>query len=134
MRGYPVTTFDKADYYLLFAYGMGEPRSVSVAAPDYYGAIGWGMGYGGGWGGWGGPSVYVGMPYGGYPSDTATLYDRWLLIKVVPGPAYRVRPGYCPPYGWGKPGAWAPPLTSAWCSITCWWRILRSSAKIPAKP
>jgi len=91
MRGYPVTTFDKADYYLLFAYGMGEPRSVSTAAPDYYGGIGWGLGYGGAWGGWGGPSVYVGMPWGGYPSDTATLYDRWLLIKVVPGPAYRAR-------------------------------------------
>jgi hypothetical protein len=89
MRGYPVTTFDKADYYLLFAYGMGEPRSAGVAAPDYYGSIGWGLGYGGGWGGWGGPSVYVGMPWGGYPSDTATLYDRWLLIKVVPAPAYR---------------------------------------------
>ncbi|MBU4447290.1 MAG: hypothetical protein KKD99_01795, partial [Proteobacteria bacterium] len=31
-RGYAVTTFEKADYYLFFAYGMGEPRSVSAAA------------------------------------------------------------------------------------------------------
>jgi len=88
-HGYPVTTFEKADYYLFFGYGMGEPRSVSVATPDYFGSIGWGMGYG--WGGWGGPSVYVGMPYGGYPADGASLYDRWLLIKVVEGPAYRTQ-------------------------------------------
>jgi hypothetical protein len=91
-RGYPVTTFDKADYYLFFGYGIGEPRSVSAAAPDYYGSIGWGVGYGGGgWGGWGGPSVYVGMPWGGYPADSATLYDRWLLLNVVEGPAYRTQ-------------------------------------------
>jgi len=85
-RGYPVTTFEKADYYLFFGYGMGEPRSVNVATPDYYGSIGWGLGYG-----WGGPSIFVGMPYGGYPADGATLYDRWLLISVVEGPAYRTQ-------------------------------------------
>ncbi|OGR29096.1 MAG: hypothetical protein A2139_06710 [Desulfobacca sp. RBG_16_60_12] len=91
-RGYAVTTFEKADYYLFFGYGMGEPRSVNVATPDYYGSVGWGMGYGrGGWGGWGGPSVYVGMPWGGYAADGATLYDRWLLINVVEGPAYRTQ-------------------------------------------
>jgi hypothetical protein len=92
-RGYPVTAFDKADYYLLFAYGMGEPRSVGVVAPDYSTSIGWGLGGGygwGGWGGWGGPSVSVGIPWGG-SADGATLYDRWLVIKVVPGPAYRAR-------------------------------------------
>jgi hypothetical protein len=85
-RGYPVTTFEKADYYLFFGYGLGEPRSVSAAAPDYFGSIGWGVGYG-----WGGPSVVIGVPYGTYPADTATLYDRWLLINVVEGPAYRTR-------------------------------------------
>jgi len=91
-HGYPVTTFEKADYYLFFAYGMGEPRSVSAAAPDVYGSIGWGMGYGwGGWGGWGGPAFSIGVPYGGYPADSASLYDRWLLIKVVEGPAYRTQ-------------------------------------------
>ena len=88
-RGYPVTTFEKADYYLFFAYGMGEPRSVNAAAPDVYGSIGWGMGYG--WGGWGGPAFSIGVPYGGYPADSASLYDRWLLIKVVEGPAYRTQ-------------------------------------------
>jgi hypothetical protein len=91
-RGYPVTTFEKADYYLFFAYGMGEPRSASAATPDYYGGFGWGVGYGrGGWGGWGGPSVYVGVPYGGYAAPNATLYDRWLALNVVEGPAYRTQ-------------------------------------------
>jgi hypothetical protein len=85
-RGYPVTTFEKADYYLFFGYGMGEPRSVSVATPDYFGSIGWGVGYG-----WGGPAFSIGVPYGGYPADRASLYDRWLLIKVVEGPAYRTQ-------------------------------------------
>jgi hypothetical protein len=91
VRGYSVTTFEKADYCLMFAYGMGEPRSVISTTPDYYGSIGWGGGYGwGGWGGWGGPSVGVGIPWGG-SVDSATLYDRWLLIKVVEGPAYRTQ-------------------------------------------
>ncbi len=90
-HGYPVTNFEKADYYLFFGYGMGEPRSVTVATPDYFGSIGWGGGYGwGGWGGWGGPSVSVGIPWGG-SADSASLYDRWLLIKVVEGPAYRTQ-------------------------------------------
>jgi hypothetical protein len=91
-RGYPVTTFEKADYYLFFRYGMGEPRSLTTTAPDYYGGIGWGGGFGWGGGyGWGGPSVYVGMPWGGYAADSATLYDRWLLLNVVEGPAYRTQ-------------------------------------------
>ena len=70
---------------------MGEPRSVSAAAPDYFGSVGWGWGGGYGWGGgWGAgaappfPSVYPGGS-----ADSATLYDRRLLIKVVEGPAYR---------------------------------------------
>ena len=91
VRGYSATTFEKADYYLFFTYGMGEPRSVSAAAPDYYGSVGWGWGGGYGWGGgWGGPSVSIGMPWGG-SADSASLYDRWLLIKVVEGPAYRTQ-------------------------------------------
>lgn len=90
-HGYPVTTFDKADFYLFFRYGMGEPRSVSVTAPDYYGGIGWGVGYGGGGWGWGGPGFYVGLPLAGYPSDVTPLYDRWLQLTVVEGPAYRTQ-------------------------------------------
>lgn len=91
-HGYPVTTFEKADFYLFFGYGMGEPRNVSVTAPDYYGGIGWGFGYGGGrWGGWGGPSVYGGIPWGGYSTYSTTLYDRWVRLTVVEGPAYRTQ-------------------------------------------
>jgi len=86
VRGYAVTTFEKADYYLFFAYGLGEPRSVSVTQ-DYYGGFGWG--WGGGYG-WGGPAVAVGIPWGG-STYSANLYDRWLLIKVVEGPAYRTQ-------------------------------------------
>ena len=89
-RGYPVTTLDRADYCLLFAYGMGEPRSAGVATPDYFSSVGWGWGGGYGWGGWGGPAVSVGIPWGGSAAG-ATLYERWLVIKVVPGPAYRAR-------------------------------------------
>lgn len=85
-RGYSVTTFEKAEYYLSFGYGMGEPRSVTVAGYDYYGGIGWGMGYG-----WGGPGFSIGAPFGTYAAPNATLYDRWLLINVVEGPAYRTQ-------------------------------------------
>ncbi len=85
-HGYPTTTFEKADYYLFFSYGLGEPRNVSVTAPDY--SIGWGGGWGPGYG-WGGPAFYFTVPpWGGYTEET-TLYDRWLLINVVDGPAYR---------------------------------------------
>jgi hypothetical protein len=91
VRGYPLTTQEKADYYLFFAYGMGEPRSVNVTTPDYYGGFGWGWGGGyGGWGGWGGPAVSIGIPWGG-STDSTALYDRRLLIKVVEGPAYRTQ-------------------------------------------
>jgi hypothetical protein len=88
-HGYPVSTIEKADYCLFFDYGMAAPSSVSVTPPDYYGSIGWGTGYGYGYG-WGGPSIFVGVPLGGYP-DTTTLYHRWLLIKVVEGKAYRTQ-------------------------------------------
>jgi hypothetical protein len=88
-QGYPVTSsFAKADYYLFFRYGIGQPRSVGV--PDYYGGFGWGVGWGPGCGwGWGGPSVAVGVPVGG--TSVVTLYDRWLQIKVVAGPPYRTQ-------------------------------------------
>jgi hypothetical protein len=92
-HGYPHTTFEKADYYLFFAYGMGEPRSVSVVVPDYYGSLGWGMGcgWGPGYCGWGGPAFCLTVPpWGAYAADT-TIYDRWLLINVVDGPVYRIR-------------------------------------------
>ena len=90
-HGYPVTTFDRADFYLFYRYGMGEPRSVNVTAPNYYGGIGWGLGFGGGGWGWGGPSAYVGIPLGGFSTDVTPLYDRWLQLTVVEGPASRAK-------------------------------------------
>ena len=45
-HGYPVTDYERADYYLFFTYGRGEPRSLSAAAPEYYGTFGWGWGWG----------------------------------------------------------------------------------------
>lgn len=95
-QGYPVTSFEKADYYLFFSYGLGEPRNVSVVAPDY--SIGWGGGYGWGPGygyGWGGPAFFFTVPPWGY-TEAATLYSRWLLINVVDGPAYRAHQGSQP--------------------------------------
>jgi len=89
-HGCPVTTFEKADFYLFYKYGMGEPKSV-VTTPDYYGGIGWGVGYGGGGWGWGGPAFYLGMPLTGYSSGVTPLYDRWLQLTVVEGPAYRIQ-------------------------------------------
>ncbi len=86
IRGYPVTTkFDKADYYLFFNYGMGEPRNVTVVTPDY--GVGWGMGFGGPRWGYGYPMTGGFVTYA--PSGVSTTYDRWLLINVVEGPAYR---------------------------------------------
>lgn len=86
-RGYAVTTNERADFYLFYKYGMGEPKSV-VSGPGYYGGFGWGVGFGGGGWGWGGPVGYVGIPLGGYPTDVTPLYDRWLQLTVVEGPPY----------------------------------------------
>jgi len=85
-RGYYITSFEKADYYLFCGYGLGEPRSVAL--PEVYGGVGWGWGYYGG----GGPSVRIGgPPYGACTTDIVTLYDRWLQINVVEGPLYRTQ-------------------------------------------
>jgi hypothetical protein len=84
-RGYPTTTYEKADYYLFFGYGMGEPRSVAGGGADYYGGWGWGFGFGGP-----GPGGYIMVgPSAAYAPNPAIIYDRWLLINVVDGPSYR---------------------------------------------
>ncbi len=88
-HGYPVTTFEKTDFYLSFEYGIGEPQSFSVTAPDYYGGFGMGLGYGRGY--WGGPIGYGGMPWWGYSTYSTTFYDRWLRLTVVEGVAYRTK-------------------------------------------
>jgi len=81
-RGYPVTPYDRADYYLSFTYGLGTPQSVSVTTPS------WGFGLGVGYGG---PAAY-GMYWPGYPpynTQVQPLYDRWLQVKVVAGKQLR---------------------------------------------
>jgi hypothetical protein len=82
-HGYQVGTYEKADYYLFFHFGIGQERSLTVAMPDYYP---FGMGFGGG-----GPyrSYFFVSPFTGYYPYTETLYDRWLLINVVDGKYYR---------------------------------------------
>jgi hypothetical protein len=86
-QGYSLTTFDKAEYFLFFSYGMGEPRSLTVIVPDYY-ATGWGVGYGRP-----GPVYHFWVPpvLFSMPSIITTTYSRWLLINVVEGPAYRTQ-------------------------------------------
>ncbi len=84
-HGYELAPFEKADYYLLFSYGIGQGQTVGVTMPDYYPS--WGIGFGSGyplsysllW-----PGYLPYMPY--YPT---TLYDKWLLINVIEGKVYR---------------------------------------------
>ncbi len=81
-QGYASAPLDKARYLLFFGYGMGAGRSVSVVFPDYY-PYWWGPGY---------PrSYFFASPFAGYWPYTETLYDRWLLLKVVDAKAYRDR-------------------------------------------
>ena len=86
-QGYRMAPFAKADYYLLFSYGMGAPRSVTVLIPDYYpGEFGFypyypfRRSYPFLW-----PGFVTFIPY------TETIYDMWLLINVIEGRHYRER-------------------------------------------
>lgn len=45
-QAYSLTGYEQADYYLFFAYGLGEPHSVTVVMPQYYLCSGWGPGWG----------------------------------------------------------------------------------------
>lgn len=82
IKGHIVSAFDQADYYLVFSYGQGPGRAVSIPMPvynpwqyPYYGAY------------W--------QPYGFgrfpdyYQPPVLTLYDRWLLVNVIEGSHYR---------------------------------------------
>lgn len=80
-----LAAYDQAQYFVLFAYGMGTPSAVAVAAPNW----GWGVGFGTGW--WG-PGVGYGVSwpvYGPYYPETMPLYDRWLRLTVVEAQPYR---------------------------------------------
>jgi hypothetical protein len=82
IKGYVITAFAQADYYLVFAYGQGQGGAVTVPMPVY------------------GPRPY---PYAGgyyrpygfaappdyYAPGRQQLYDRWLVVNVIEGPRYR---------------------------------------------
>lgn len=89
-QGYSLAPFEKADYYLLFYYGQGPGRSVSVPMPvydplyyPYYGRF------------WQ-PYWFVPIPDYYYVPYVQTVYDRWLLINVVEGKRYREKGEFHP--------------------------------------
>ena len=84
-QGYPLVPYDRAAYYVLFTYGLGNPQMVSVTAPT------WGVGFGFG-SGYCGPGVGYGISWPGcgpFYTETQALYDRWLRVSVVDGKYYR---------------------------------------------
>jgi hypothetical protein len=78
-QGYRLASYDKAQYYLFFTYGLGAAQTVSVTGP---------IGPGRGWSEFG-YSAYWPAAYGPYATDTLTLYDRWLRLTVIEGKYYR---------------------------------------------
>ncbi len=96
-QGYQIMPYEKAEYYLLFAYGIGPGQNVTVVMPDYYPSE-WiyppGMGFGVG-AGFGGGSYFIGGPFFSFggPSYALTQYDRWLRLSVVDGKYYRDHQG-----------------------------------------
>jgi hypothetical protein len=95
-QGYQSVPFEKAEYYLLFSYGMGPGRDVVVVMPDYY-PYGWEYPGGPGFGvgpGFGGRSFFFAAPFFSFgPSYTTAQYDRWLRLNVVDGKYYRENEG-----------------------------------------
>ena len=84
-RGYVLAPYDRADFFLSFAYGMGTPQTVAVTGPTW--GFGWGFGSG-----YCGPGVSTGIYWpncGPYSTETQALYDRWLRLTVVEGKYYR---------------------------------------------
>ena len=85
-KGFSLTAYDKAQYYLFFSYGIGQERAASVVMPDYYTSYGFGLGGGSGWRG--SPFVFAAPFFSFYPGPESR-YNRWLLINVVDGKYYR---------------------------------------------
>jgi hypothetical protein len=84
-QGYRLVPYDRADYYVLFTYGLGNPQTVSVAGPTMGIGLGFGTGYCG-------PGVGYGFYWPGsgpYYTEARALYDRWLRLNVVEGTYYR---------------------------------------------
>jgi hypothetical protein len=84
-QGYLLVPYDRADYYVLFTYGLGNPQTVSVTAPTWSVGVGFGPGYCG-------PGVGYGVYWPGcgpFYTETQALYDRWLRVNVVEAKYYR---------------------------------------------
>ncbi len=89
LRGFSLAPLERADYVLMFTYGIGPSQTATVVAPDW--SIGIGGGGGSGWrGGWGGGYAFFWPGFATY--STAAWYDRWLLLNVVAAQDYRASP------------------------------------------
>lgn len=83
IKGYIITSFEQADYYLVYSFGQGPGPPVTVPMPVYrprrypY--------YGGPWQ----PYRMAPVPGYDYGSAPSPLYDRWLIVNVMEGPRYR---------------------------------------------
>lgn len=73
-KDYELSNEANADYYLLFAYGLGNKIETTSVLSSYQtvGRLGYGT---------------VGM--GSSMPITTTQFDRWLIIKVIDGKEYR---------------------------------------------
>jgi hypothetical protein len=84
-HGYFLAPYDRADYYLSFAFGLGTPQTVSVTTPAW--GIGWGFGPG-----YCGRGISTGIFWPGcgpFYTESQTLYDRWLRLTVAEGKYFR---------------------------------------------
>jgi hypothetical protein len=86
--GYRTVSYDRAQFYLFFSYGIGPQSPASVAMPDYSYGFGIGGGAGPGWG-WHGGSYFFAAPFFTFYPTPENLYSRWLLLNVVDGRHYR---------------------------------------------
>jgi hypothetical protein len=80
-HGCLVTSYEKAQFYVLFTYGLGPPQTIKVVAP-----LGPGVGFDLEDFGY---NAYLPTRYGPYGTKRVTLNDRWLRLTVVAGKYYR---------------------------------------------
>ncbi|MBN1804663.1 MAG: DUF4136 domain-containing protein [Sedimentisphaerales bacterium] len=76
------TAADQADYYLLFNYGMTPDRNNTGTMPYYRSGLYYGYPFHYGF-------RYSYAPYAPYYT---AVYNRWLVLKLIDGKAYRASP------------------------------------------